>query len=170
MDPLSEVLGSVRLSGGVFLSGRFTAPWCVAIRITADDCLGFLGSKPEQIIGYHVVTQGRMLVAVDGEPTLDVSAGEIILFPQNDPHTLADRAGLKPIPARLLAQHPLDGDVFRIAHGGGGAETCIMCGFLASGDTHNPLFHTLPQVLKVDIRDAASREWIEASVRSPLTN
>jgi AraC-like DNA-binding protein len=165
MDPLSEVLGSVRLSGGVFLSGRFTAPWCVAIWISPDDCRGFLGSKPQQIIGYHVVTQGRMLVAVDGEPMVDVAAGEIALFPQNDRHTLADRAGLKPIPARLLAQRPLDDDFFRIVHGGGGAETHIMCGFLASAASYNPLFHTLPRVLKVDIRDAASREWIEASVR-----
>ena len=26
-DPLADVLGMVRLAGGVFLSGEFTAPW-----------------------------------------------------------------------------------------------------------------------------------------------
>jgi len=38
MDPLSEVLRSVRLTGGVFLSVRFTAPWCITVAITPDDC------------------------------------------------------------------------------------------------------------------------------------
>jgi hypothetical protein len=28
-DPLSEVLRSVRLTGGIFLDAQFTAPWCV---------------------------------------------------------------------------------------------------------------------------------------------
>ena len=52
-----------------------------------------------------------------------------------------------------------------MSHGGGGAATRIMCGFLASEESHNPLISTLPRVLKVDIRGDTSREWIEASVR-----
>ena len=40
-----------------------------------------------------------------------------------------------------------------------------MCGFLASEETTNPLFSTLPRALKIDVRRGATREWIEASVR-----
>ena len=165
MDPLSEVLRSVRLTGGVFLSGCFTAPWCIAVKVTADDCARELSANPAQMICYHVVTEGRLLVAVDGEPMVEVGAGEIVLFPQNDPHLLADRRGVKPVSARELIQRSPDGGLSRIFHGGGGAATRIVCGFLASGDSYNPLFSTLPKALKIDIRDAASREWIEASVR-----
>ena len=43
--------------------------------------------------------------------------------------------------------------------------TRIFCGFLASEDSYSPLFSTLPKALKIDVRDGASREWIEASVR-----
>jgi AraC-like DNA-binding protein len=40
-----------------------------------------------------------------------------------------------------------------------------VCGFLGSEEEHNPLLAGLPRVLKLDIKQAASREWIEASVR-----
>ena len=36
-----------------------------------------------------------------------------------------------------------------------------MCGFLASEENYNPLIAALPKILKIDIRYAASREWIE---------
>ena len=60
MDPLSDVLRAVRLTGSVFLSGHFTAPWCIGVEITADECARVLPIRPAQIIGYHVVVEGRM--------------------------------------------------------------------------------------------------------------
>ena len=165
MDPLSDVLRAVRLTGSVFLSGHFTAPWCIGVKITADECARHLPKRPAQIIGYHVVVEGRMLVGVNSEPPVEVSAGEIVVFPQNDPHILADRPGVRPISASELIQRSPDGGLSQMVHGGGGVATRIVCGFLASEDSYNPLFSTLPKALKIDVRRAASREWIEASVR-----
>ena len=165
MDPLSDVLRAVRLTGSVFLSGHFTAPWCIGVKITADECARFLPMRPAQIIGYHVVVEGRMLVGVDSEPPVEVSAGEIVIFPQNDSHILADRRGARPISGRELMQRSPDGGLYQIVHGGGGVATRIVCGFLASEDSYNPLFSTLPKALKIDMRGGAAREWIEASVR-----
>jgi len=164
MDPLSEVLLSIRLNGGVFLSAHFTAPWCIDVRITPDDCARFL-TKPAQVIAYHVVIEGRLLVGLEGEPMIEVRAGEIVLFPQNDPHTLANEPGIKPVRAGDLIQPSKDGNLQRISHGGGGAATRIFCGFLASEEMYNPLMLTLPKALKIDVRRGGSREWIEASVR-----
>lgn len=64
-----------------------------SVKITPDDCAIYLPTKPAQMICYHVVIEGRLLVAVDGEPMIEVGAGEIVLFPQNDAHTLADERG-----------------------------------------------------------------------------
>jgi len=164
MDTLSEVLRSVRLTGGVFLSAHFTAPWCISVAMTPEDCAPFL-KKPAQVIGYHVVTEGRLIVAIEGEPTIEVGAGEIVLFPQNEPHTLANEIGIKSIRARELIQKSPDGGLLRIEHGGGGTTTKIVCGFLASEEKYNPLVSALPKVLKIDIRYGTSRELIEASVR-----
>jgi AraC-like DNA-binding protein len=114
MDPLSDVLRSVRLSGGVFLDVNFTAPWCVFAEITAEDCR-FALAAPTQVIAYHFIINGRLLISVDDGPTIEVHAGEVVLLPRNDPH--------------------------------------------------NPLIATLPRMLKLDARQGASRDWVEASVR-----
>src|SRR5579871_5778465 len=140
MDPLADVLSAVRLTGSLFLSGRFTAPWCVGVRITRDECARHLHGVPAQIIGYHVVVEGRMLVGMNSEPSVEVNAGEIVVFPQNDPHTLADRPGTPPISASELIQRSPEGGLSRMVHGGGGDATRIVCGFLASEDSYNPLF------------------------------
>jgi AraC-like DNA-binding protein len=164
IDPLLEVLRSVRLKGGVFLDARFTAPWCVHTNIVAEDC-GAFPVKPPLLIAYHFVIAGKVLVSVAGEPTLDVRAGELVLLPRNDVHTLASGTGLVPVSARQLIQPSADGGLARISHGGGGEPAQIVCGFLGSEDSYNPLIATLPRILKLDVREGVSREWVEASVR-----
>lgn len=164
IDPLSQVLGSVRLTGGVFLEARFTAPWCTAAQITPDDIRPFV-ERPAQIIAYHFVVDGRLLCAVNGESPVEIAAGEVVLLPRNDPHTLGSAPGVPAIRADTLIRPGGNGGPWQIDHGGGGAPTRIVCGFLATDEVHNPLIATLPRLLKLDIRNGASRDWVEASVR-----
>src|SRR3954452_7837746 len=164
IEPLLEVLRSVRLKGGGFLDARFRAPWCVHTNIVAEDC-GAFPVKPPLLIAYHFVIAGKVLVSVAGEPTLDVRAGEIVLLPRNDVHTLASGPDLVPVSARQLIQPSAEGGLARISHGGGGEPAQIVCGFLGSEDSYNPLIATLPRILKLDVREGVSREWVEASVR-----
>src|SRR5262249_12832269 len=164
MDALSEVLRSVRLTGGMFLEARFTAPWCVTSKITAEDCRPFLAS-PAQVIAYHFVIEGRLLVELEGEAPEEINAGEIVLLPRNDGHTLASARGLMPVSADDLIQPAADGGMAQISCGGGGEGTHIVCGFLGSEELQNPLIETLPRLLKLDVKKGTSREWVEASVR-----
>lgn len=53
----------------------------------------------------------------------------------------------------------------KISHGGGGEVAQIVCGFLGSDESYNPLIATLPRLLKLDVREGVSRDWVEASVR-----
>ena len=154
VDPLSEVLRSVRLTGGVFLDAHFTAPWCVFANMTAEDCAPFLAA-PAQMIAYHVIIEGKLLVAIGAEPAIEARAGEVLLFPRNDAHTLASAHGLEAVRAGTLIQPADNGGLLRILHGGGGASTRLVCGFLASEDLYNPLIATLPAVLKLDVRVGA---------------
>jgi len=165
MDPLSALIGSVRLTGGVFLDARFSAPWCVTSQITAEDCRPFMAA-PAQIVAYHVVTKGRLLLVLEGgDGALEVNGGEIVLLPRNHGHTLASALGLQAVRADDLIQSAPEGGLARIVHGGGGEATHLVCGFLGCEAVHNPLLAALPPVLKLDIRQAASRDWVEASVR-----
>ena len=118
-----------------------------------------------QVIGYHVVIEGSMLVALDGEQSMELRAGEIVLFPGNDNHTMGSASGLTPVSAYHLIQQSPDGGPIKIRYGGGREATSIVCGFLGTQDAYNPLLKTLPRMLKLDISKAASRGWIESSVR-----
>jgi AraC-like DNA-binding protein len=164
MDALSQVLRSIRLTGGIFLEARFTAPWAVRSQLTPEDCTPYMAA-PAQILAYHFVIGGRLVCEIEGEDALEVGAGEVLLLPRNDSHDLASATGLTPITADGLIQAPDGEGLARIIHGGGGEETHLVCGFLASDDIHNPLIATLPRMLKLDIRRGASRDWVEASVR-----
>jgi AraC-like DNA-binding protein len=164
LDPLSQVLRSLRLTGGVFLDVRMSAPWSVLSQMTAEDCAQFL-ERPAQLIFYHVLLSGEMLLDVEGEPTMQVRAGEVVLLPRNDVHQLSSEPGITPVPGNSLVQPSPDGGLARVVHGGGGAPAHMVCGFLGSEDASNPLLASLPRVLKLDLRQGTSREWIEASVR-----
>ena len=164
-DPLSDLLGAVRLTGGVFLDARFTAPWCLLSGISPEFCQ-VLNWSPAQVISYHFVIAGRMKCSVvGGGPSLDVEAGQIVLLPRNDNHTLASAGGLKPVDAGSLVANSMVNGFARIAHGGGGPETRIVCGYMGTEGGFNPLIETLPPLLKVNIAEGASRDWVESSVR-----
>lgn len=163
-DPLSEVLRSVRLTGGIFLDAHFTAPWCVLSKLTADDCR-FALVTATQVIAYHFIIDGTLVLTIAGEAPIEVRAGEVVLLPRNDAHTLAAALGLAPINARDLIKPSADGGLAQISHGGGGDPVHLVCGFLASEGLYNPLIASLPRLLKLDIRNGTSRDWVEASVQ-----
>ncbi len=163
-DPFSEVLRSIRLKGGIFLDSYFSAPWCVLAKVDAEDCKLHI-ENPAQMIGYHVLIEGELLLSVDGHDPITVREGEVVLLPRNDVHILASDLSLPPVNASELIVPAPDGGIARIEHGGGGKPARVVCGFLGSDTVFNPLIETLPQVLKVDVQESTSRAWIEASVR-----
>lgn len=170
-DPLSDVLRSFRLSGGIFLDSHFTAPWCVVTRLTAEDCEPYLQAS-SLLIAYHFVIGGRLLLSVEGE-SIEVGAGEVVLLPRNDVHMLSSGPGLASVNARELIQASASGGLAQICHGGGGETTHLVCGFLGGAESYNPLIAALPRMLKLDVEQGMSRDWVDASVRfaaSEMTN
>jgi AraC-like DNA-binding protein len=163
MDPLSEVIRSIRLVGGLFLDAHFTAPWSVLSHITPAHC-NLTPALPVQIIGYHVVLDGTLKATLDGK-TIEVGAGEAVLFPRANPHVLGSAVGLPTYRASDLVKAAQDDGLGRIDYGGGGDPVHIVCGFLASETLYNPLIASLPGMLKSNVREGASRDWVEASVR-----
>jgi AraC-like DNA-binding protein len=154
----------VRLVGGVFLDAEFTSPWCVTSKVGPEDCRPFM-TDPAHLIAYHYVIAGRLLLEADGNPPVEVQAGEIVLLPRNDSHRLGSTLDLTPVEAETLIQPPGDSGMAHIAYGGGGERTRIVCGFLGSDSRQDPLLATLPAVLKLNVREGAAGDWIESSFR-----
>jgi AraC-like DNA-binding protein len=164
MDGVIDLLQSTRLAGGVFLDAEFTAPWCVFSGVTAEDCAPFV-SGPANIISYHYICEGRMVLELDGHEPVAVENGEVVLLPHNEAHRLASARGLSPVHADEFMQPGEGGSLARIVYGGGGAPTRMLCGFLASEVPNDPIIRVLPRVLKVRIADAPSSAWIESTMR-----
>src|SRR5918998_4404504 len=163
MDVLSDILSSLRLTGGVVIDGQLRGDFCVLSQFGPDHCAPFF-PVPETIIGYHYVRSGHLVVEVDGAPAVTFQAGETVIVPRNDPHRLASRPGLPPIDVSDIAWVTGEG-VHHVACGNGPDTTEVWCGFLGTAKSSaHPLLEALPPLLKVDV-GAAEEEWIEASLR-----
>ena len=162
MDALSDVLRVTRLTGAVFLDAEFTAPWCVQARLGPDDCVPYL-PQPARAICFHFVVEGRAQLQRAGDVPIEVGAGEIVLFPHNDLHFIGSAISPRPVDAHALIR-PADGSGLpRIVHGGGGARTRLVCGFLGSEAPEDPLLAMLPPMLTLDVRSTPGGDWIAQS-------
>lgn len=98
MDALSGILRAMRLTGGIFLDAEFTAPWCVSAKVGPEDCSPFV-PVPRNIIAYHYVSAGRLLLQVDGQAPVTIEGGEIVVLPRNDDHRLGSALNLRRAPS-----------------------------------------------------------------------
>ena len=163
MDVLTEILGSLRLTGGVITDARFTGEFCVQAEFTPEKCAPFF-PMPERMISYHYVRSGKAVVEVRGMPPLTVRAGEIVILPRNDPHMLASREGLTPASVEELTIVTADG-LHHLGCGTEGPVTEVWCGFLgATRDGAHPLLDALPALLTLDV-DSGQEAWLDASMR-----
>jgi hypothetical protein len=156
MDAVSDLLQATRLSGGVFLDAEFTAPWCVHSGVTAEECAQF-ELPAAHVIAYHYICGGRMMLELDDHKPVAVESGEIVLLPHNEPHRLCSGLGLYPVDVESEVVPGSNGSVSKIVYGGGGAQTRMLCGFLANELQSDPIIRVLPRVLKVRIADALPR-------------
>jgi AraC-like DNA-binding protein len=153
-DTLSDVLGAVHLRGAVFFTIDATAPWAVeaphSCNITSQLIPG-----AEHLIEFHVMKRGRCWGGIVGEPPVQLEAGDVLMFPQGDPHVLSSVPGLRGTPdpnAYEFGERALP--VAVNAHGGGEPAE-VICGFFGcDARPFNPLLATLPRTIHVRRRDS----------------
>src|SRR2546428_6108705 len=96
MDALSDVLKSLRLEGAIYVNAEFTAPWCVQSRFGLASVRARLAGA-EHVMFFHFLTEGRCKVRLaDSMETLDVAAGDLVLFPNEDKHAMASDLRVAP--------------------------------------------------------------------------
>jgi AraC-like DNA-binding protein len=153
-DTLSEVLRAVRLNGAVWFridaSGPFTAEAPPSSKLAP-----LLMPGAEHVIEYHVVTRGSCFGGIVGQTPVELHAGDIIVFPQGDPHVISSAPGMRALPTWDVYRHPERG-VLPIALSMGSTgplQAELVCGFLGcDARPFNPLLATLPRLLHVPRR------------------
>jgi AraC-like DNA-binding protein len=134
IDPLSALLRRLRLSARVFLRAEFCGRWAV-------------DSSGDRRAPFHLVTRGTgWLHEPGGRPARQLTAGDLVLFPNDRSHTVA-HCEEEPDPGILNQAPPatLEGPV-----------TGLMCGYFELDRRAGaPLLDGLPGTIVVDLNDAA---------------
>jgi len=154
MDAFSDVLRAVRLNGAIFFDVHASDPWVVETP-AASRIVRRMFPGTEHLISFHAVTRGACWISIANEPPLSLAAGDVVVIPHGDAHTLATAPGMRGPQdlERYRAPHELELPV-AISMGGGSHESAgFVCGFLGCDlRPYNPLLSSLPRMFKVTDR------------------
>ncbi len=163
-DTLSDVLRGVRLRSAVYYFVTCGGRW-VAEAPAARDIARAVMPGAEQVIEYHVVTEGECWAGLVGGAPLRLRCGDIIVLSHGDPHVLSSTPGMRADPDidwyHEVAQHQrpfrlvLDGETRDATPNARGfadslpvADTKLVCGFIGCDvRPFNPLLAALPPLL-----------------------
>lgn len=166
MDALSDVLRAIKLDSAIYFNAEFSEPWCLTSpesRVLAP----ILSSGAAHVIIYHLLCDGHAFVQVEGGDRVPLVAGDLVTFPHGHPHVLGNGARVPPIDAAKALPSVLKRGLELLHLGGGGGEaTRFICGFLACDPQLSHAFlGGLPPLIKVNIRDDPSGQWLENSLK-----
>jgi len=168
LDALSEVLRLVRLTGAVFLDAEFTAPWCISAPSGVQVCTRHM-PLAQHVVIYHLITAGNCEVEFADEAPQRAQTGDLIVIPGGEAHLIGgDLAAPRADLTRLVDRSNSD-EVPRVSHGGGGAVTRMVCGYLACDSAlFRTLFAALPRLMIINMRDDARGQWLASSLQFSL--
>jgi AraC-like DNA-binding protein len=162
-DALSDVLRTVRLTGAIYFNFDLASPWAAeapAGRLVAP----LVMPEAEHVIEFHVIGKGACWGGLVGEAPRRLEAGDVLVFPQGDPHVLSSAPGMRA---------ELDWSLYRRAEGaqrlfvqeadGSGKDRVqLICGFLGCDlRPFNPLFAGLPRVIHLSSRKGQDAGWLD---------
>ncbi|HEX6706837.1 MAG TPA: AraC family transcriptional regulator [Albitalea sp.] len=176
-DTLSDVLHHLRLRGAVFFALSASSEWA-AEAPPAAELAPLLMPGAEHVMEYHAVAHGSCWAGMPGGAWVQLSAGDVVMFPHGDAHVVASRPGLRGSTDRAwLAGLQPDGLPSRIAFGGpevapsgaddGRPDVTLVCGFLGCDlRPFDPLISALPPL--VHLRATEADGWVATLTRQAL--
>src|SRR4030095_10632582 len=165
MDAFSEILSGVKLTGAVFFSAEFSAPW--GFSASASNMMACtLGLATPHLVLYHFVIDGGAVVDMTDGQSRELKGGDVVIFPHGDAHSMSSGAGATPpfpnygINAKIKAR-----DLSPLRAGGGGDTSRFVCGYMTCDPyLSRPILNGLPTIFKVNIRTDRSGHWLENSI------
>jgi AraC-like DNA-binding protein len=102
---------------------------------------------------------------LEGGPDVELSPGDIVVFPHGDPHNLGGGSGANQVESAAVSLKIATRDLSPMQAGGGGATTQFVCGYLTVDPLLcGPILESLPPMLKVNVRTDRSGHWLEQSI------
>jgi AraC-like DNA-binding protein len=170
-DTLSDLLRTVRLRGAVFYYVSCGDNWSAEAPPGREIAEAVMPGA-EHVMEYHMIAKGSGWAATSGLPPVKLAAGDVVMFPQGDAHTMSSAPGVQPhrleadwIYATQQVPKPMPIAYHRgvVVPGsilpGAEAETVLVCGFLGCDlRPFNPLVAALPRMLHLPAERTSA--WI----------
>lgn len=147
MDALSDILQTIKLKSSVYFRSDFSAPW---------------GMKMEagQFAQFHLIVRGRCWLKLsESKEPIELSAGDIVMFPHGDSHSLSDKLGSKKIPGKKVLESILNNEP--IFYGDRVAATLVCGHFEFNKDFDHPFIKELPRVIHITDMERKKLYWLE---------
>lgn len=161
-DVLSDVLRSVHLTGAVYFDFELSSPW-VAEAPPSREIASIVMPGAHRVIEYHLIARGTCWGNVVGDPPIRLKEGDLIVFPQGDPHVLSSAPDMRASPDMTVFVRPTTPLPLVYERGGGGPDrTRIVCCFLGCDERpFNPLLTALPRTIHLSsARLEAASGWL----------
>lgn len=160
-DVLSDVLHAVRLTGAVYFDFELSSPW-VAEAPPSRQIASIVMPGAERVIEYHTVVRGACWAQPIGDEPIHLKEGDLIVFPQGDPHVLSSAPHMRATPDLSVYARSTRLPLVYEVGGGGPDRARIVCCFLGCDERpFNPLLAALPKVIHVAAAgDQATAGWL----------
>jgi AraC-like DNA-binding protein len=162
-DVLSDVLRAVRLTGAVYFDFELSSPW-VAASPPSREIAAKVIPGAQRVIMYHLIARGGCWANAIGDEPMRLREGDLIVFPQGDPHVMSSAPGMRAEPD--MSRYALPSTPLPLVYelGGGGPDRArVVCGFLGCDERpYNPLLTALPTVIHLSAADTPG--WLATLV------
>ena len=163
-DPFEAALERLRLAGAIFLRAEYREPWAYE-SLSGPATAALLRPGTERVVLFHVVSSGTCWVQVEGQEKHWASAGDVIVLPYGDQHSMGGVDDSDVVPITTFLQPPPWHRMPLLRHGHGGALTDVVCGYLHSDDVlFDPSLRAFPPAFVVRPEGAAGADWVRANV------
>lgn len=148
-NPLGAGFLGLEINGLLYCNSLLTAPWGVSF------------PRMEACAMLHVVMEGRCWVDVAGMPGVWAEEGDFVLLPHGAGHSIKSAPGSLAPDLFSLHREICSDRYERLVHGGGGAETKMICGVARFDHAESQRFlQALPPVIHVPSTEAQGRRGL----------
>ncbi|WP_438729706.1 cupin domain-containing protein [Parasphingorhabdus sp. DH2-15] len=156
MDVLDDILDTLDLKGALYFRTDFSPPWSVQVPVLTGAAR------------FHLVVQGKCCVELPDNQHVTLHAGDLILIPNGQTHSLSDAPVTQPPSLeKVLQDNGYDGQgVLVIGEGDPDASTRMICGhFSFRNRADHAILRHMQDYILITSAIRAENPWLDDILR-----